>query len=292
MTGSLAAALKARGFNGEIVATGRRAGSLERGLELGYIDRWTLDLAAAVAEADIVVVGTPTQVAEQSLLALKPYWRDDMVVTDVASVKGNLLRCVEQHFDTYPSNLVLGHPIAGSEQSGVAAARADLFVDHRVILTPQADTAASAQQQVAEMWQAVGAEVVAMPVDVHDRVLAATSHLPHLLAYGLVDSLARDVSASDIFRFSAGGFRDFTRIASSDPKMWHDIVLANRDEVLRALDQFTDNLAQLRQSIVDNDGAALMQTFADAKAARDAYVEQYEAMKARSADAEETLGIE
>ncbi len=292
ITGSLVAALKARGFQGEIVATGRRAASLEQGQALGYIDSWTLDLADAVKGADIVVIGTPTQVAEDTLRSLQPLWRDDMAVTDVASVKGNLQRCAQDVFGRHPANLVLGHPIAGSEQSGVAAARADLFVDHRVIITPQPDNDPAAVDLVSALWTFVGAEVVSMPVDMHDRVLAATSHLPHLLAYGLVDALSRDVSAADIFRFSAGGFRDFTRIASSDPKMWHDIVLANRDEVLRALDQFTDNLSELRTAIVDNDSDGLMATFANAKDARDAYLQKYLEMQQRSAAAADTLGIE
>ncbi len=278
--GSLASALKERGAVGEVVATGRREASLRKGLELGVIDRWTLDLAEAVRGADVVVIATPTQVAEKVLRELAPLLDERTVVTDVASVKGNLLRAAQAVFGEPPPNLVLGHPIAGSEQSGVEAARAELFVDHRVILTPLANTAPQALNTIEQMWTAAGAEVSCMDVAEHDAVLAATSHLPHVLAYALVDALARDGSASEIFRYAAGGFRDFTRIASSDPQMWHDIVLANRDAVLDRMDLFSANLARLREAIAAGDGEAIKATFESAKMARDQhFLTQYKGGK-------------
>ncbi len=269
MGGSLARALKANHLVEHVCGWGRRAPSLERGLELGVVDSWTLDLAEAVSGADLVVICTPTLVAENVLRDLAPHLSENTVLTDVASVKGNILRAAENVFGALPANFVLGHPIAGSEQSGVDAARADLFVDHRVILTPQPTNNPDAVALVQQVWECAGAEVVQMPVDQHDAVLAATSHLPHVLAYTLVDALAANGRAADIFRFAAGGFRDFTRIASSDPQMWHDIVLANKASVLDGIDQFAQHLQTVRQAIADEQGEALLTLFDRAKTARD-----------------------
>jgi prephenate dehydrogenase len=280
MGGSLAKALKAKGLVGEVVATGRRAPSLEKGLQLGVIDSYTLDLAEAVAGADVIVIATPTLIAEQVMADLAPLLTDKMVVTDVASVKGNIRDAAARIFGEVPSNLVLGHPIAGSEQSGVEASMADLFVDHRVILTPLANTSPIALSLIQQMWEASGAEVVCMDVAEHDAVLAATSHLPHVLAYTLVDALAQNGAAADIFRFAAGGFRDFTRIASSDPTMWHDIALANREAILQGIDNFSAHLATVRKAIESGDGDTLLTTFDRAKQARDEhFLGQYLARK-------------
>lgn len=269
MGGSLAKALKAASAVDQVWATGRRSASLEKGLALGVIDHWTLDLAEAVAGADVVLIATPTLTAEKVLADLAPLLDEHMVITDVASVKGNIQAAAESVFGEVPKRMVLGHPIAGSEQSGVEAAKADLFKDHRVILTPLAHNDPSAVQLIREMWQCAGAEVVDMPVAEHDAVLAATSHLPHVLAYTLVDALAANGSAADIFRFAAGGFRDFTRIASSDPTMWHDIVLANQDAILAGLDDFSAHLDYVRGRIASGDGAAVKEVFERAKQARD-----------------------
>lgn len=269
--GSLAQALKQRGAVREVVGWGHREASLQLGRRLGVIDTYSLDLAEAVRGADVVVIATPTLVAETMLERLAPLLEAHTLVTDVASVKGNLLRAAERIFGAAPANLVLAHPIAGSEQSGVAAARADLFVDHRVILTPVATTAAAALERIRRLWALTGAEVLDMAVDQHDAVLAATSHLPHVLAYALVDALAASPRGRDIFRFAAGGFRDFTRIASSDPQMWHDITLANREAVLAAIDLFGAHLAELRSAIDRGDGATIMASFQRAKAARDEF---------------------
>lgn len=276
--GSLAAALKARGFAGQVVAWGRRESTLQRGLELGIIDAWETDLEAAVRGSDIVVIATPTQIAEQMLDRLAALTRSGVldtatVLTDVASVKGNLLAAARRAFGSTPSNLVLGHPIAGSEKSGVDAATADLFVNHKVIITPCDETDRKALQRVRGMWAATGAELAEMPVAEHDEVLAATSHLPHLLAYALVDALSGMEERQNIFRYAAGGFRDFTRIASSDPTMWHEISLANSDAILAMLDRFSDQLQDLRRAIAERDGDALMQCFTRAKTARDAFAQ-------------------
>lgn len=283
MGGSLAKALKAQGAVGEVVATGRRAESLERGLQLGVIDSYTLDMAEAVAGADVVVIATPTLVAEKVMLELAPLMTANMVVTDVASVKGNIQKAAERIFGEVPPNFVLGHPIAGSEQSGVEASAVDLFLDHRVILTPLATTSDAALALIQSMWEACGAEVVRMDVAEHDAVLAATSHLPHVLAYTLVDALAQNGAAADIFKFAAGGFRDFTRIASSDPTMWHDIALANRDAILQGIDTFSAHLALVRKAIAEGDGEAIFASFDRAKRARDEhFLGQYLARQKKS----------
>ncbi len=275
--GSLARALKKQGKVGEVIGTGRREASLIRGQALGVIDRWTLDLGEAVAEADVVVIATPTLVAEKVMADLKPYMRPGLVVTDVASVKGSLVAAAEKIFGELPPQFVPGHPIAGSEQSGVEASREDLYINHRVILTPLATTDNEALSIVRSMWEYTGAEVLEMSVVDHDRVLAATSHLPHVLAYALVDALAADGAAEAIFKFAAGGFRDFTRIASSDPVMWHDIVRANREAVLASIDNFSANLSELRAAIETDKSADILATFERAKKARDEhFLTQYQ----------------
>ena len=271
--GSLAKSLKARRAVREVVGWGHRESSLQTGQQLGVIDSYSLDLAAAVRGADVVVIATPTLIAEQMLAQLAPLLEPQTLITDVASVKGNLLRAAQRVFGAVPGNLVLGHPIAGSERSGVSAANGDLFLHHRVILTPTAETDAAALARIRAMWQLTGADVLEMAVEEHDRVLAATSHLPHVLAYALVDALAGDPAQRDIFRFAAGGFRDFTRIAASDPTMWRDIAIANRPALLAAIDQFSAHLEGLRTAIDRADGASIMATFSRAKEARDEFSE-------------------
>lgn len=266
--GSLARALKKRGAVREVVGWGHREASLQQGVQLGVIDSFSLDLAEAIRDADVVVISTPTLIAEQLLQKLADVGCTALI-TDVASVKGNLLRAAQRIYGEVPSNLVLGHPIAGSEKSGVTAAKAELFVNHKVILTPTATTSTTACEKIRRMWELTGAEVIAMPVEQHDAILASTSHLPHVLAYTLVDALAGQSEQRDIFRFAAGGFRDFTRIASSDPQMWHDIALANRDALLNSIDLFMTHLSQVRSAIEQQDGQALLQTFQRAKQARD-----------------------
>jgi prephenate dehydrogenase len=189
----------------------------------------------------------------------------------VASVKGNLRTAAIAVAGAMPPPLVLGHPIAGSQYSGVNASKADLFVDHRVILTPDAANDPAAVELVRAMWRSAGAEVVDMTVEQHDAVLASTSHLPHVLAYTLVDALASADNSEDIFRCAAGGFRDFTRIASSDPIMWRDIAIANKSALLNSIDLFSDHLARLREAVQDENAHELFNTFDRAKQARDEF---------------------
>jgi prephenate dehydrogenase len=271
--GSLARSVKESGYCNHVVGYGYRDISLIKGVDQGVIDSYSLDLDEALDGVDLVVVGTPTLVANQVFAELLPRLSGDTIVTDVASVKGSLVETARQLCGgRAPANFVPGHPIAGSERSGVEASRSDLFVDHRVILTPLEETSPDALLTVRRLWQGTGAEVVDMSVDDHDAILAATSHLPHVLAYALVDALAHSELSEDIFRFAAGGFRDFTRIASSDPVMWRDISLANRGELLKSIDMFSNYLGQLRDAVAAGDGEALHKTFTAAKAARDNFV--------------------
>ncbi len=272
--GSLARALRKVGAVEEVVGCSRRVAHLEEARQLGVIDRFDTDPERAVAGADMVVIAVPLGAVRPVLAALRPGLADDAVITDVGSAKGSVVADVRAVFGTVPPNFVPGHPIAGTEQSGVAASFPELFEHRRVILTPVAETAPEAVGRVRDMWSRTGAEVVEMSVALHDEVLAATSHLPHLLAFGLVDSLARLQEHQEVFRFAAGGFRDFTRIASSDPVMWRDICLANRDAVLEMLDRFTADLAEMRAAIEAGDGRALLECFQRARRARDEHVLQ------------------
>jgi prephenate dehydrogenase len=273
--GSLARALRHSGFSQRFIGFGHREPSLRRGVELGVIDDFTLDLDEAIAQADILVVCTPTLIAGDMLQQILPKLAANPeggpVITDVASVKGSLRDAAIQVAGAMPPQLVLGHPIAGSERSGVEASNAELFVNHRVILTPVEENDPAAVELIRAMWDSTGAEVVDMTVTAHDAVLAATSHLPHVLAYALVDALAQSDASDDIFRFAAGGFRDFTRIASSDPVMWRDIAVANKGALLDAIDSFSEHLTRLRQAVAEDNAEQLFDTFSRAKRARDEF---------------------
>jgi prephenate dehydrogenase len=193
------------------------------------------------------------------------------IITDAGSTKQSVIRDAESVFGDSMQNFVAGHPIAGTEQSGVAAAFPELYQQRRVILTPTDDTSTDALDQVRAMWQAAGAEVETMTAEHHDLILAGTSHLPHLLAFGLVDCLNNLEDIDEIFRFAAGGFRDFTRIASSDPVMWRDICLSNRDDVMAMMKRYRDEMAKLYRALEDGDGEKLREVFERAKRVRDAF---------------------
>lgn len=267
--GSLARALREVGEVGEVVGGGRGEDNLQAAVRLGVIDRYETDLTQAVTGADAVVVAVPLGAIEAVLRVIAPHLAPDAVLTDAGSAKGSVVADVERVYGHIPPNFVPGHPIAGTEKSGVEASFATLFQRRRVILTPLAETSAAAHQLIRQMWELTGAEVVDMGVHHHDVVLAATSHLPHLLAYTLVDTLARLDDRAEIFRYAAGGFRDFTRIASSDPQMWHDICVANREQLLEMIELFVTDLGRLAAAIRDDDRAAILATFQRAKRARD-----------------------
>ncbi len=274
--GSLGAALKKRGACSEVIGIARRAETCERAKALGIVDRAYTDLAAVASElgeGDVVFVSVPTLAVETWLQTIKDLLPETVTITDGASVKGSVVAAANSVWGHLPPNFIPGHPIAGSEKSGVDAANADLYVNHRIILTPSENTNSVHYKRVEEMWLAADAEVLSMPVDEHDVVLAATSHLPHVLAYSLVDTLAHDAENENIFRYAAGGFRDFTRIASSDPVMWHDIMSANREEIVKSIDLFTANLGKLREMIADDRSDDTLELFKRAKLARDEFAE-------------------
>lgn len=266
--GSFAAAIKRRGLAVTVAAGSRSARTLERGLALGLVDQVSTDLAQAVSDADLVFVSVPVSAMAETFRAMAPGLKKGAIITDGGSVKGSVVTAAKQTIPAFLSRLVPGHPIAGKEKSGVEAADADLYVNHRVILTPLAQTDPAATAAVRGLWTAMGAEVLQMQAPEHDRVLAETSHLPHLLAFSLVDTLARQGDSVDIFRYAAGGFRDFTRIASSDPVMWHDIFVENRVAVLQALDLFSEGMASFREAVAAGDSEKLLAIMTRANSAR------------------------
>jgi 3-phosphoshikimate 1-carboxyvinyltransferase len=267
--GSFAKGLREKSLFGEVVGFDLDPHARRLAVERGVVDRCETDLAAACRGADVIQLAVPILAMERLLGELARLDLGDAVLTDVGSAKGNVVRAAGEAFGAMPARFVPGHPIAGSERSGVAAANAGLFRRHKVILTPLASTDGEALALVDRLWRELGADVEHMDVEHHDQVLAATSHLPHLLAFGLVDSLAKRSENLDIFRYAAGGFRDFTRIAGSDPLMWHDIFLANRDAVLRTLDAFRGDLDALREAIDSGDGRQLLGVFTRARVARE-----------------------
>ncbi|WCD82137.1 bifunctional prephenate dehydrogenase/3-phosphoshikimate 1-carboxyvinyltransferase [Pseudomonas sp. TUM22785] len=267
--GSFAKGLREKGAFDEVVGVDLDAESRRLAVELGVVDRCEVDLAAACQGAAVIQLAVPILAMERLLKELAQLDLGNVVLTDVGSAKGNVVRAARLAFDGMPARFVPGHPIAGSEQSGVEAANGALFSRHKVILTPQDSTDADALALVDALWRELGADVEHMQVEHHDEVLAATSHLPHLLAFGLVDSLAKRSENLEIFRYAAGGFRDFTRIAGSDPVMWHDIFLANRDAVLRVLDAFRGDLDALRDAVDAGDGHQLLGVFTRARVARE-----------------------
>lgn len=269
--GSLALALRHADFCCQFTGAGRTESTLKRAVELGVVDSYETDLAKAVSGADIVVVAVPLGAIKSVFEKIAPGLSETTVITDVGSAKQSVIRDAEAVLGDKACRFVAGHPIAGTEQSGVEAAFRELFENRRVILTPTQSTAADATNLVRAMWQAAGAEVDTMSAQHHDLVLAGTSHLPHLLAFGLVDCLNNLEDVDEIFRFAAGGFRDFTRIASSDPVMWRDICLSNREEVLAMMKHYFQEMDKMYKALQESDGEKLKEIFVRAKKARDEF---------------------
>ena len=272
--GSIARAARAQGLAGEIVTTARSKETRARVRELGLVDAVVETNAEAVKDADLVILGIPVgacgAVAEEIAGHLKP----GAIVSDVGSVKGAVVREMAPHLPA-GIHFVPAHPVAGTEHSGPDSGFAELFINRWCILTPPDGTDPDAVERLRAFWAALGARVEIMTPDHHDLVLAITSHLPHLIAYtivGTADEL-EGVTQSEVLKFSAGGFRDFTRIAASDPTMWRDVFLANKDAVLEMLGTFNEDLAQLTRAIRRGDGDALFEHFARTRAIRRGIVE-------------------
>lgn len=261
--------LRDRAAVATVVGYDRNLDSMQEALRVGLIDDFSTDIQQVVRDADLVILSVPILSMRQVLSDLKPALNDKTVLTDVGSVKGSVAADVGEVLGFGFSRFVLGHPIAGSEKSGVAAADGNLYVRHKVILTPEEHTSPDAVALVRAAWEVVGADIEEMTVEHHDEVLAATSHLPHLLAYSLVDTLANSHENKEIFNYAAGGFRDFTRIAASSPVMWRDIFSANKGQILKTLDLFSHDLAFLRHAIEQDDTTTVMGVLTRAKVARD-----------------------
>ena len=271
--GSLARGLKKAGVVTEVVGAGRNVAHLEKAKELGVIDSFETDISQAVKGCDMVVLAVPLGAMQSVFEQISSVITEEMIITDVGSAKASVVKAAQQAFKSFPDTLVPGHPIAGTEKSGVEASFAELFDNRRIILTPLETSSSEAVSKVRKMWQACGADVVETSIEHHDEVLAATSHLPHMLAYSLVDTLAKMDEKKEIFDFAAGGFRDFTRIASSDPEMWHDICISNKDALVTMIKKFTDDLELLAKAIEANDSVYLKEIFSRAKKARDEFCE-------------------
>ena len=267
--GSLARALRAAGVCREVVGAGRDPVHLQRAVELGVIDRFDTDLAAAVAGADMVLVAVPLGAMEAVFTAIRGHLAAGAVLTDAGSAKGSVIIAARAAFGELPAGFVPGHPIAGTEQSGVEASFPELYRDRRVILTPLGETDPAATARVRAMWEATGARVVEMEPEHHDEVLAATSHLPHVLAFTLVESLARLHDKKEIFEYAAGGFRDFTRIASSDPVMWRDVCISNGAALEKFIEGYKQELDEVSKAIRNQDSERLLELFTSAKSDRD-----------------------
>ncbi|UYZ83690.1 bifunctional prephenate dehydrogenase/3-phosphoshikimate 1-carboxyvinyltransferase [Entomomonas sp. E2T0] len=266
--GSFAKAIKERGLSQQVVGFDKSVDTCQIAIQNQVIDHSAASLIDACQNADLIVLAIPILAVEKLLPQLAELDLGKAVITDVGSVKGNIVDAVRLAMPDQLSIFVPGHPIAGSERSGIEAANSELFVNHKVILTPNDQTSLTALQLVTSIWRTLGADVEQMSVEHHDEILAATSHLPHLLAYGLVDCLAKNHDNLDIFRYAAGGFRDFTRIAGSDPIMWHDIFLANKKAVLAVLDSYMQELNGLYKAVEEKNGTELLDVFTRAKAAR------------------------
>ena len=274
INGSLAAVLRRQGAAGEIVAYARQERTRARAVELGLCDRAEADPAAAVAGADLVVIGVPPAAVGDVAAAMRPGLSAEAIVTDVSSIKAQVVRDVAPHLPD-PSRFVPGHPVAGTEHSGPDAAFATLFERRRCILTPIEDTDPLAVERIREMWELAGSSVDTMTPEHHDRVLAITSHLPHLIAYTIVGTVAdlEDQARTEVFKYAAGGFTDFTRIAASDPVMWRDVLLGNREAVLEMLGRFTEDMVALQRAIRWGDGQALLDLFEHTRAIRRGVIE-------------------
>ena len=269
INGSLALNLKDQNLAREIVACSRREATLRRAKELGLCDATTTDPAAAVADADLVVLGTPVGAAGEVARAMAPGLATGAIVTDVGSIKGDVVRAVTSAIPE-PNRFVGGHPVAGTEHSGPDAAFLELFRGRYCILTPTPGTDPDVEAAVRMIWEAAGSTVEIMTPEHHDRVLAITSHLPHLIAYTIVGTVAdlEQHLQAEVLRYAAGGFTDFTRIAGSDPVMWRDVFLNNREAVLEMLGRFSEDLAYLQRAIRWGEGEKLEELFTRTRAVR------------------------
>lgn len=270
--GSLSLALKRAGVVKRVTGVGRNRDNLELAQKLGVVDEWTHSVAEAVCDADMVLLAVPMNAYDGLFAAMADSLPEGCVVTDAGSTKQSAVTSARKHLPQ-PQRFIAAHPIAGTEQSGAGAAFAELFDRHVCIITPETDSDAAALALVKQMWEATGSRVEVMEAVEHDRFLASVSHLPHLAAFALVNAVSKQgADGRDPFRFAAGGFRDFTRIASSSPEMWRDIALCNRDALLEQIACFQSELNGMRDALLAEDGEKLKNEFAAARDARDSWL--------------------
>jgi prephenate dehydrogenase len=272
--GSFALALKRAGLATHVVGAGRSAGNLRLALERGILDAIAPDAATAARDADVVLVSAPVAQFPPLLRDIAPALSRGAIVTDAGSTKRDVIAAARAALGPRIAQFVPGHPIAGAEKSGAAAASAELFRDRRVILTPLAENAPAVLSRIEALWQACGAKVSRMDAAAHDAVLACVSHLPHVLAYALVHEVAARPNAEQLFSFAAGGFRDFTRIASSHPEMWRDICVANGDRLVFEIEKYEEKLRAVKALVKAADAPALERLFAEAREARDQWLKR------------------
>lgn len=273
--GSFALALKRAGLVASVTGVGRSAQNMAKAIELAVIDEAVTDVADALRGADLVLVAVPVQQTGRVLRQIAEHLEPGAVLTDGGSTKCDVVAAARAALGEKLRQFVPAHPIAGAEHSGVTAAKAELYRARTVVITPLPETAPEAKQRVEQAWLACGARVVDMTPERHDGVLGAVSHLPHALAFALVDMFALRPDAADFFAFAGAGFRDFTRIASSSPEMWRDICLANRDVLLAELSAYREQLDVLQRHLQSGDGAALEQMFESARTARNAWLSTF-----------------
>ena len=269
---SLSLALKQAGAVRQVIGFGRNQKNLARGVELGVLDDFADSIEATVSDADVIVVAVPLGAMRQVLTELKPAIKKNAIITDVGSAKGSVVTAARDELGTVFSRFVPGHPIAGTEKSGVEAGFASLYQKRRVIITPLPQTDQDAISVIDEMWRHCGAIIEYLSVEHHDKVLAATSHLPHMLAYALVHHLSNLNDHEEIFRYASGGFRDFTRIASSDPVMWRDVCISNGDALVSLIEQYQQELDRVKAAINAEDADGLLKLFGRAKSERDSLI--------------------
>jgi len=266
--GSVALALKKQPHSPQITGIGRTSQSLQEALQLGLIDTAETDIGKALSGADLILIATPVAQTPAILRAIRPHLDDQMVITDAGSTKSDVMAYASAELGERIGQFVGGHPIAGAEKSGPSAAMADLYIGKNVILTPDTTTEPQAVDKVKALWQQCGAIVSSMSAQEHDSVFAAVSHLPHLLAFALVEDLAKRTNAELLFKFAASGFRDFTRIAGSHPEMWRDIALANKHALLNELKSYQQAVSEMTTLLEQDNGDALHALFEHASRAR------------------------
>lgn len=274
--GSFSLALKKAGAVRQVVGVGRSAKSLARARELGIIDTIGASMEDAVSGADLILVAAPVAQTELILASIHPYLQPGTIVTDAGSTKSDVVEAARKALGEKFAQFVPGHPIAGREQNGPEAAIVDLYVGKKVVLTPLPENSGEDVSRVANAWQQCGAIIHSLTAQEHDRVFAAVSHLPHLLAYVLVDDIAKKPHADLLFQYAASGFRDFTRIAGSSPEMWRDISLANQTALLDELDAYMARLNDLRGALAAGDGSALEAVYGNAQRARQNWIRTIE----------------